>query len=80
MGRPDRDYHSVLLECGINGYDFEACLLDYRRSLLYHLARAVNAGAVFDFSSERGQQLIKAILQRMDSALTDHNVMELMPG
>ena len=34
-----RDYHSVLLECGVSSYDFEGCLLDYRRSLLYHLTR-----------------------------------------
>ena len=75
-----RGYHSVLSEHGVGGYDFEACLLDYRRSLLYHLTRMVNGIALLDVSSERGQQLVKAMLERLDSALTDHNVMELMPG
>ena len=75
-----RGYHSVLLECGVSGYDFEGCLIDYRRSLLYHLTRVVNAIALLDFSSDRGQILAKTILQRFDSALTDHNVAELMPG
>ncbi|PKB82161.1 MAG: hypothetical protein BZY88_05180 [SAR202 cluster bacterium Io17-Chloro-G9] len=75
-----RGYHSALLEYGVTGYEFDGCLLDYRRSLLYHLTRAVNGGAVLDFSNERGLLLVEAILQRTDSALVDHNVMELMPG
>ena len=75
-----RKYHSALSEFGVSGYDFEACLHDYRLSLLYHLTRVVVVGALLDISSERGQQLMKAVLDRFDSALTDHKVMELMPG
>jgi aminoglycoside/choline kinase family phosphotransferase len=75
-----RAYHSAVLEHGVSGYDFERCLLDYRLSLLYYLTRAVDAGAMLDFSSTRGQQLARAIFERLDSALTDHNVAELMPG
>ena len=75
-----RDYHSVLLECGVSGYDFDGCLLDYRRSLLFTLTSVVIAIPLVDVSSERGQRLVKAMLDRLDSALTDHNVGELMPG
>ena len=74
-----RGYHAVLLEHGVSDYNFEECLLDYRRSLLYHLTRVVTAGALLDFSSERGQQLGKAVLERFGSALIDHSVSELMP-
>ena len=74
-----RDYHSALLACGVSGYDFDGCMHDYRRCILYHLTRVVTAIALLDVSSERGQQLVKAILQRFDSALTDHKVMEFMP-
>ncbi len=74
-----RNYHSVLLAWGVRDYDFEACLHDYRLSLLHHLSRVVGGTALFDISSHRGQQFVRVILERFDSALTDHKVMELMP-
>ena len=73
-------YHSLMLEYGVSGYDFDQCLYDYRLSLLHHLERVVKAFAVLDVSSERGQMFVKTVLKRFDSALTDHNVAELMPG
>jgi hypothetical protein len=74
-----RDYHSVLLAHGVEGYDIEECLIDYRLSLLHHMKRLVLGGALLDFSSERAQLFVKSIIQQMDSALIDHNVFELMP-
>ena len=73
-------YHSLLLERGVGGYDFDQCLYDYRLSLLHHLERVVKAIAVLDVSSERGQMFVETVLKRFDSALTDHDAMELMPG
>ena len=35
---------------------------------------------LLDFSDERGQRLVRAMLERLDSAFTDHNLIELMPG
>ena len=75
-----RTYYSVLVECGVSGYDFDDCMRDYRVSMLYHLTRVVVAAGLLDFSDERGQRLVKAMLERLDSAFTDHNLIELMPG
>ena len=75
-----RDYHSVLLAQGVKGYDFGECLIDYRLSLLHHMQRLVIAFALFDISSERAQVFARGVLQRFDSAFTDHNVAELMPA
>ena len=75
-----RTYYSVLVECGVSGYDFDDCMRDYRVSMLYHLTRVVVAAGLLDFSDERGQRLVRAMLERLDSAFTDHNLIELMPG
>ena len=75
-----RDYHSVLLAHGVKGYDFEECLVDYRLSLLHHMQRVVSVFALLDFSSERAQVFARGVIQRFDSAFTDHNVAELMPA
>ena len=75
-----RDYHSILLAQGVKGYNFGECLIDYRLSLLHHMQRLVNAFALVDISSERAQVFARGVLQRFDSAFTDHNVAELMPA
>ena len=75
-----RDYHSVLLAQGVEGYDFGECLIDYRLSLLHHMQRLVTAFALVDISSERAQVFARGVIQRFDSAFTDHNVAELMPA
>ena len=75
-----RDYHSALLAQGVKGYDFEECLIDYRLSLLHHMQRAVTAFALVDISSERAQVFARGVIERFDSAFSDHNVAELMPA
>ncbi len=74
-----RDYHSVLLAQGVKGYDFGECLIDYRLSLLHHMQNLVMGGAHLDISSDRAQLFGKGLIQKFDSALSDHNVAELMP-
>ena len=74
-----RTYHSVLLENGVKGYDFEECLYDYRFSVLQHLFRCVVGGGQLDFSSPRGNAYISALLQRTDAAMSDHKVIDFLP-
>ena len=74
-----RTYHSVLLENGVEGYDFEECLYDYRFSVLQHLFRCVVGGGHLDFSSDRGNAYISALLQRTNAAMIDHKVIDFLP-
>jgi thiamine kinase-like enzyme len=72
-------YHSVLVEGGVRGYEFDQCLHDYRLCTLHMFHRLMMAGVVIDFSSERGRALMNTILQRCIAAMDDHNVSGLIP-
>ena len=71
-------YHSVLVGQGVGGYDFEACLEDYRLSIAANMLRTVRVGGAFDYSGDRAQALFRAILDRVETALADHKVAELV--
>ena len=71
-------YHSVLVVHGVRGYDFESCLEDYRLSIAANMLRTVRVGGTFDYSGERAQSLFRTILQRIETALSDHRVAELI--
>ena len=71
-------YHSVLVVHGVRGYDFESCLEDYRLSIAANMMRTVRVGGTFDYSGERAQSLFRTILQRIETALSDHRVAELI--
>ncbi|MER3445519.1 MAG: hypothetical protein C4291_01190 [Candidatus Dadabacteria bacterium] len=71
-------YHSVLIESGIRGYGFDQFLYDYRLSIVQILQRLVVSVGMLDFTSERGQSLMKAIFERCAAAVDDHSVYELM--
>ena len=71
-------YHSVLVEHGVGGYDFESCMEDYRLSIAANLLRTVRVGGTFDYSGDRAQALLRMILHRVENALADHRVGELI--
>jgi thiamine kinase-like enzyme len=73
-------YHTILGTNGVRGYEFAQCLQDYRLSLLQVLARLVTAGALLDFTSDRGQAPAEALIQRCAAALEDHNIGALLPA
>ena len=71
-------YHSVLVEHGVRGYGFESCREDFRLSIAANLLRTVRVGGTFDYSGDRAQTLIRTILHRVDTALADHKVVDLL--
>jgi len=75
-----KTYHTLLGTNGVRGYAFAQCLHDYRLSMLQVLARLVMAVALLDFTSERGQALAEAMIQRCAAALEDHNIGALIPA
>ena len=72
-------YVSTLAENGVEGYDLERCLEDYRLSLLSCLMLGVIADAAAERDTERGAALFETILNRIASAVNDHRSIELMP-
>ena len=72
-------YVSTLAENGVEGYNLERCLEDYRLSLLSCLTLGVIATAAADRDTERGAELFETILSRIASAVDDHSAIELMP-
>ena len=73
-----RLYHSVLVEHGVVAYDFESCMEDYRLSIAANMLRTVRVGGTFDYSGDRAQALLRTILHRVETALSDHRVAELI--
>ena len=71
-------YHSVLVEQGAVAYDFESCMEDYRLSIAANMLRTVRVGGTFDYSGDRAQTLLRTILHRVETALSDHRVAELI--
>lgn len=73
-------YHSTLIENGVQGYDFDQCLHDYRLATLYCLVYPVVVGGTLDLSNERGVALATAMLERGVNAIVDLKAGELMPA
>lgn len=75
-----KDYHDSLVENGVRGYGFDQCQRDYRLSMFYPLVLLVTSGALLDFTSDRGGSLIAALIKRVNAAVADHRIGELLPG
>lgn len=71
-------YHDILLEHGVQNYTFDDCFHDYRLAVLrpfYIFTSVVGGGA---FEGEHGARVIDAIVPRLDAALSDLKVAELL--
>ena len=73
-----RTYHRLLTRYGVTGYEFDACLTDYRKSILYCLVYMVIACGSLDTTNERGRTLVNAVLERTIAAVLDFDVASLM--
>ncbi|MGH0032436.1 MAG: phosphotransferase [Myxococcota bacterium] len=58
-----RGYHDALLAHGVDGYDFDACLRDYRRCMLLGLQRLASID-LMDMGDARGDDLIHLWVRR----------------
>lgn len=71
-------YHSVLIENGVKGYEFDRCLYDFKLSTPLTLLRWVTAAGLLNMTGERGEALTETLLQRSFAIMDDHKVSELM--
>ena len=74
------DYHDILAEGGVKGYDFDQCLLDYRTGIMFCWQYAVIILGALDTANERGLALFNDVLDRFVSAITDLDAMETLPA
>ena len=72
-------YVNKLLEADITDYSLDQCQHAYKVALYeLLLTRTVMAGGHLDTSNERAQTLFQAILHRVDEAISDHPLQELI--
>lgn len=64
-------YHEALREHGVDDYDFEACLRDYRLSMLFVVYRVIAGAEMIDFSSGRGDTLIRGWTARLEALMPE---------
>ena len=74
-----RAYHQTLTENGVDRYDFDHCLHDYRLGTLFWLVTPVIVGGTLDLSNERGLALATTIIERSVAAIVDLKAGELLP-
>jgi thiamine kinase-like enzyme len=74
-----RAYHQTLAENGVDGYDFDHCLHDYRLGTLFWLLIPVVVGGTLDLSNERGLALATTIIERSGAAIVDLDAGDLLP-
>ena len=68
------DYHAALIRLGVDGYSFEDCWADYRRSVIGKLNVTVMASVMLDNSSVSKRAWRRADLQRLMAFIADHAI------
>ena len=71
------DYHDALLSYGVTGYDRETCWRDYRLGML-QAPLITTLGCAFASSTERGNAMMVAMLQRGCQAIRELGTLELI--
>lgn len=71
------DYHRTLLGYGVTGYDRETCWRDYRLGML-QAPLITTLGCAFASSTERGNAMMVAMLQRGCQAIRELETLELI--
>lgn len=67
-----RAYHDALVSHGVDDYEFDQLLADYRVGITCGWIIPVLAVGTLDFTSERAVTLWTAVVERVQSALIDH--------
>lgn len=73
-------YHSLLLELGVKGYDFNQCLKEYRLFMLLPFMRMVNVAGNLDVGGWRLVRLLRTLAERTMAAIGDLKSVDLLPN
>jgi hypothetical protein len=75
-----RRYHDTLLAMGVGDFSFDDCWQAYRFAVLCGLFVAVFTSGGMDLGNERGREAIDAVVRRVDAAVSELQVGELLPS
>lgn len=76
-----RVYYDALVECGIEGYEYETCAEDYRGAALFLFIFLVTSQESLNIEkyNERAQELFETMFDRYAAAILDLNAAEFLP-
>jgi hypothetical protein len=74
-----RRYHDTLLGMGVQGFSFEACWDAYRFAVLCGLFVAIFTTGGMDLGNQRGLEMVRAVARRVDAAVSELEVGDLLP-
>jgi hypothetical protein len=74
-----RRYHDTLLAMGVQGFTYEDCWDAYRFAVLCGLFVAIFTTGGMDLGNQRGQEMVRAVARRVDAAVTELQVGDLLP-
>ena len=73
------DYYRTLIENGMKQIPFSEFRERYKRSILFSLLYAISVAGNLDLANERGVALTRSALDRVLTAIEDHQAGDLMP-
>jgi hypothetical protein len=73
-------YHDTLRRMGVADYSFEDCWTDYRYAVLCGLFVAIYTCGGMDLGNERGVEMIRHCARRIDAAVSELEVGDLLPN
>lgn len=73
-------YCDKVTELGVEGYTLEQATEDYDVAVLWIMCYPLIIGGAFDPANERGLALTEAVLRRATQAVTDRNLLALLPA
>lgn len=75
-----RRYHDTLLRAGVEGFSFDRCWEAYRFAVLCGLFVAIFTSGGMDLGNQRGIDAMRALARRIDAAVTELQVGDLIPS
>jgi aminoglycoside/choline kinase family phosphotransferase len=72
-------YHDTLLQMGVSGFSFDDCWQAYRFAVLCGLFVIVFTTGGMDLGNQRGVEMIRAAAHRVDAAVSELQVGDLLP-
>jgi aminoglycoside/choline kinase family phosphotransferase len=74
-----RRYHDTLVQAGVTGFTFDDCWEAYRFAVLCGLFVAIFTTGGMDVGNQRGKDMVRAVARRVDAAVSELHVGDLLP-
>jgi hypothetical protein len=75
-----RRYHDTLLRMGVTGFSFDDCRQAYRFAVLCGLFVAIFTTGGMAVGNQRGQEMVRAAVRRIDAAVSELRAGDLLPA